>query len=231
MSDATNRIAFLDDRPATAETVVNGLAPLMPKGWEIIACPMQADPAKYSRWIDDNHVTVFIVDQLLNEHPSVNGTCVSYKGHDVIVAVRKRLPELPIVVATRATEEPELMEHLGDADEIVSRTALVDNAAQYIKRFIRLGRKFVEAFERDLSDLSTLSAKSAAGGKLTKEEKYRLKGIQVKLNLVSVEHPLDDVIGKIEKEIQQLQDLHDKAARVIKSTPSGGKRATKRKRS
>jgi len=209
------RIAFLDDRPENQATVINGLRGVVPKGWEIIACPLQPKVTDYPLWIHNNNVVVLLVDQLLNEQGPKGGKPVSYKGHNVVAAIRKQIPEFPLVVATRATEDEDLSAHFGDADGIVSKSDLLKEPKQYIQRYVRLGKKFVATFEAELARLSELS-QQAASGKLNKGDKKELEAIQAKLNLeASVEAPLDDALDKWESKLDALDELTSEASKAV----------------
>lgn len=211
------RIAYLDDRKDVQESVINGLGPFIPDNWELIVCPLAPSTDGYARWIAKNKVAVFLVDQMLNENAPLKGQLpVRYKGHQVISAIRATLPDLPIIVVTYATGDEDLQNHLGDADDILGRSDLLKDKKAYAKRLVRLGRRFVDAHEEELSELSTLSQKAAIK-QLSPPDRTRLLALQEKLSL-PVTDPLevDAAIAKLEADVEKLESIKDKISAALK---------------
>jgi len=208
------RMAFLDDRPDMQESVINGLSPFIPEGWELIPCPLKQRISDYVPWLHQNNVVVLLTDQMLDEK-ATKGTAVNYKGHNVIQTIRESIPQFPIVVATRATADPDLRNHFGEADDVVDRETLVREGEFRVQRYTRLGERFLATYQDELSELAKLSEK-AATTKLTKAERTRIEAIQSKLSIeVPVEGPLDDVIDQMTKGLQSLDELSQKAAELL----------------
>jgi len=219
MNEADFFIALLDDRKDPRETVIRGLRPKLPKGWDCIECPLLADPLGYGSWLRDHRVLVLLVDQLLDEQANDSDLPVDYKGHDVIRILRKEVPEFPIIVVTRAKEDHDLQNHFGDADDIVDRTKLLEDADQYVTRIVRLGHAYLAQFEKELAELSELSQKTACG-KASADEISRLRAIQAKLGLSVIETTgVESALQGFEAEVGKLERLRDKAERLLRETP------------
>lgn len=219
MTNDPLRMAFLDDRHEQQETVIRGLASFMPQGWELVKCPLQTNINAYVPWIERNNVVVLLVDQLLNEKMP-GDVAVDYKGHQVVAAIRKMLPDFPIVVATRADTDPDLLDHFGEVDDIVNRTVLLNDGEVRMKRYTRLGQRFMATYEKELAQLTKLSEK-AATKRLTKKESEKMRAIRAKLNVeLAPDSPLDTAIDKMEGELKTLNMIAKNATSLLKSIKS-----------
>jgi CheY-like chemotaxis protein len=227
------RIAVLDDRKEPRETVMLGLRPKLPKGWTIVACPLLKDRQNYAAWLINNRVAVLLLDQMLNEQAPDSELPVTYKGNDVIRAIRQQLPDFPIVVVTKAKEDTDLVNHFGEADDIVDRKDLL-KSDQYAIRIVRLGRAYVSQFEDELARLAELS-KYKAMGKETGSDAKELKAIQTKLGLPSMLAGEGDVaINSLETEVEKLEALCKKVEAFLKQRQGPrktGRQASKKRKS
>ena len=226
MSVPLFRIAFLDDRKGPRESLLRGLQPALPDGWECVECPLLPSSDAYTDWLLDNDVLVLLVDQLLNEQAPDSDLPVDYKGHEVIRAIRRRLPEYPIIVVTVATEDHDLQHHLGDADDIVLRKNLLRDVNHYVQRFIRLGNKYLEEHQRELALMTELSRKSASGS-AQQEEVEQLRALQAKLGL-AFEKPSgrDAALSGLENELNQLDSLRNRVEAFLKQHGGAGARGS-----
>ncbi|MDA7980495.1 MAG: hypothetical protein MPJ50_17190 [Pirellulales bacterium] len=151
----------------------------------------------------------------MNEQAADSELPVDYKGHDVIAAVRSHIPQFPIMVVTRATEDPDLTDHLGEADDIVSRADLLKDAGKYVARFVRHGMRYLEEHEKELAALADLSSK-AASGSLTAAEIQKMKAIQTKLRLAaSQSNERDRALQLLEKEVAGLGKIRNKLEKFL----------------
>jgi hypothetical protein len=222
------RIALLDDRKASRDTVIRGLGSLLPSGWVLIPCPLLENREEYPKWLINNRVLVLLVDQLLNEEPTESGLPVHYKGNDVIETIRHQLPDFPIIVVTRAVEDVDLDRHLGEADGVVGRTELLRSTKQYVIRIVRLGRAYLSQFEKELASLATLAQKKATG-EATTADVQELNAVQAKLGLVaSRQSERDDALSTLEREITNLEHLGDRVKAFLAAHKPEGKRARQR---
>lgn len=215
MTEPLYRIALLDDRSDQRDTVIRGLSPLLPDDWECIECPLLKGPDDYSIWLVNNRVLVLLLDQLLDEQAPASGKPVDYRGHDVMRAVRKSLKDFPIVVVTRATEDHDLRDNLGVADDIVNRTTLLQYASSYLMRIMRQGRKWYEENQNDLKRLSELSRKAAVG-EADENDINEIRLLQTKLDVPEQPLKRDVLISALEREVDKLAQLNVKVQNYIK---------------
>jgi len=230
MSETSFRIAFVDDRPEQQETIIRGIRGRLPKGWECIECPLLPEINQYAPWVLDNKILVLLVDQLLNERAANIASPVDYKGHDVVRSIREVLPEFPVFIVTRATEDPELLSHYGEADGIVDRTELLKDVEQYIARFSRQGRAFLNQFEGELAELTELSKVVAAGDGKTKDIR-RLRAIQAKLGISTQDLMApDEALSALEREVDKLGTLREKMEAFLEGRSRSPKEGAKKRR-
>jgi DNA-binding NarL/FixJ family response regulator len=214
------KIAILDDRKDHRDTVRRSMEVALASfpGWSCCECPVLDAPDNYLEWIVENNVQVLLVDQVLNEQgENVDLRPVHYKGHDVIAAIREHVPDFPIFIVTAVRNDPDLQEHLADAEEVIKRTEFGEDPRTHLARMTRAGQRFAEANTRRLARLSELAKKSAAGT-ADAAELEELRGLQQGLAIaVTTETALarDVAIRNLEAEVDRLEHLCRKIKKVV----------------
>lgn len=136
----------------------------------------------YLDWINQENVGVLIIDERLGEIPDASGEAVSYRGSDLVNLVRKQYKDLPIYGVTSFPDDPSLQEHFSLFDEVIRREDFSARAHLYVNRFLRTHKNFLEANEKDLSELSSICKKIALGT-ASRAEKRRAEAIQTSLEI------------------------------------------------
>jgi CheY-like chemotaxis protein len=188
-------IAIIDDRQEQRDTIKLNVEYLKEDGWNILDISPLPELADYPSWIGENNVAVILLDERLNEQASSN-----YQGHDLVAYIRKRLPTLPIFIITSYSQDPDLLDKFKDVEEILQREVFTKKAEEYVPRFMRAGQRFVEVFEKDLSELSDKATRIAKGS-ATLEDVERVKAIQSKMDIA-----YSDTLYDKSRFIEQLND-------------------------
>lgn len=212
------RIAILDDRKELRESLRMGIQPALPRGWECVICPLDADMEFYPHWLQSQNISVLLLDQLLNEGQPDSELPVNYKGSDVMAAIRSVLPDFPIVIVTAAPDDGALQASLGNADSIVEREVLLEDIEKYVPRFQRMASSFTKRNEAELDRLGQLSEKSAMGN-ATPAELSELKAIQqaISFSIPARSAEAEEALQQLEQQMRELQDFE---ARLLKKMQS-----------
>lgn len=209
-------IAVIDDRAAMRESVAErirlGLEDLN-LDWDVIADEPLEAIATYPSWIADNDVAVLVLDEKLGEEIGRRGSAVAYTGHEVAAAVREQLPELPQLIITSIKNSDEL-EGAAELDAIVQRDEFNKHSRVYVERMVRMGARFVDRNEAELTELTELSKKVVAGT-ANQDDLARLSAIREKIQIsvkydgvVTMRQVLqgaEEVRARLEKVLEQLQ--------------------------
>lgn len=203
-------LALLDDRLEVLETNITRLKrKLRNTPWAVEVVPLLPTTAEVAAWVVANDVRVLVVDQRLGDQPGTSGT-VSYFGHDVVKAVRARLPALPIYLLTAfAKSDPNIPKTFGQMEAVFDRVHFAENLQQYIEIMVRAGMAFHTRNLEILGRLDALSRKHATGT-LTDPERAELTGIQAQLNL---ENP-DTYVTAVTAYEQSVNTLHELRQRI-----------------
>lgn len=210
-------IAVLDDRRGELETLMRSIGSALPAEWNCIECPLLLDPSRYSEWLTQNNVLVLIADQVLNERARDSLGAVDYKGHEVISSIRKTFPNFPVFIVTAHPEDPDLPEHWGEAEDVMTRAKLTGEVEKYVMRMVRSGQRFHAEHERQLADLSDLAMK-VASGTATDEDKEALKKLQVSLgtqSAASLEITRQEALDQADKKLAELERLRTEIEQVL----------------
>lgn len=212
-------IGIIDDRVDARETLAMSLNNSLPESWEVI----EADPLRslddYPSWLSENEIAALVLDERLNEVVVEGEHAVTYFGHDLVEYLRVRMAELPIFVVTSNSEDAELVARFGKVEDIIDRLVFLRNPDNYTPRFLRASQRYLEAFSKELADLSSIAVKVAGGEALSNEEQVRAQAIQQKIDTA---FSIDDIqtrnqwIVKIEETVQGLDKLRDEVASIIK---------------
>lgn len=210
------RMAVLDDNDDKRNTVIRGLnIELKGHNWECVECPLALDIVSYTSWICRENIAVLLVDQLLNEQPLKHGNHVDYKGHEVVAEIRKSIPNFPIVIITRAVEDPDLQPHLGEADYVIGRSDLLKDPEKHVPRLVRCGQKYIEAHAKELAELTRLSTKIASGN-CEKGDYEQLAALQQKMALAFASTTASDrLLDDLQVNVEKLETLAQKLKQFL----------------
>ncbi len=212
------RIAVLDDRAPQRDTLVKLIGAVLPANWQCIAAPLYEEVKTYPQWLIDNEVHVLIADQVLNEQAAEEGSqSVDYKAHDVIHAIRNAMPSFPIYVITSYPDDAELANHLGDAEDVMTRRDLSEKPRAYVARMLRAGTKFAEEHQRILAAMTEL-AKKAASGTATAEDIEKLRALQATIGLAADanQEGRGQLLEGLERQLNSLDELRGEIEELLK---------------
>lgn len=218
------RIAILDDRAPQRETLRALIEAVLPQGWKCIICPLLKSVTEYPNWLVDKDVHVLLTDQVLNEQAAeVGSQAVDYKAHEVIQEIRRALPNFPIYIITSFPDDADLLRHLGEADDVLTRREVSRKPKVFVSRMVRAGTKFADDHQKDLDKLAELSKKVAAGNE-TKSERKQLNALQASIGL-GVERPVSknraEVLQSLEKQMAELDSVRGKIETFLKKKAKG----------
>lgn len=202
-------IAVLDDRASERKTLMRGISSNLPQGWDCVECPIEGSPDAYPRWLTHNHIYALVVDQVLNEQASGKKNHATFKGHDVIAAIRKHLKSFPIYVITAYPEDDDLKDHRAEADRVLRRDEFAKNADVYVKRIVRAAERFAEEHKKDLSRLTDL-ARKAATNTISADERKELASLQSTIGFVTLqeaENARAKALDSLEKKLKGFQAI------------------------
>lgn len=207
--------ALLDDSTAAKETITRVLPGALPQDWGLIECPFLPGAADYPDWLVRNNVGVLLADQRLNEEVPDGIEPVTYKGSDVLQAVRRAMPDFPLVVLTAYPTDVDLVANKGKADYILSRPTFLMDIEANVERLIRHATDFITTFQAQLAELTTLSQKKAQGQTTAKDDS-RIEALQGLLDWPTSRSPRDEAFDKIEGRLDELEALKRRAAALLK---------------
>ncbi len=172
-------IAIVDDRADERETLQLTVERHLRNrpGWRVIVADPLGSLAEYPQWLRDHDVNILLMDERLHE-----GGGPSEPGSSIAAALRERHVDLPIYIITAHKDDSGIEDKLGNVEGVVDRTDFANRPDPYIDRFIRAGERYVEEFEKELADISSLASKVAAD-EATADDVNRLRALQQKLLL------------------------------------------------
>lgn len=197
-------IGLIDDRADHRSTLKRRLDLELSGDWQSIDNEPLPRLEDYPSWITENEVCVLLLDERLHEQ-----VAVSYNGHDVANYLRKHLPTLPIFVITSYSPDEALLKSFKDVEDIIQREEFTKKADEYVSRFVRSAQRYLNTFQKELSDLSDKSAKIALG-KATTQDIEEVKAIQEKIGLAFPYDSLDnrsEWLNALEKKLEELDEL------------------------
>lgn len=121
---------------------------------------------EYISWIQEQSISVLILDQRLND-----GALVNYRGHELAEYVKKCFKDIPIYIVTSYPDSDELKETYKLYNLIIGRNQFSNDSKNLVNLFYNTGAKFYEDYNADLYRLSEISKKIAKG--LADESDYK----------------------------------------------------------
>jgi CheY-like chemotaxis protein len=206
------KIALIDDREEARKLVADVINDAIDnlelnKQWSVIEIAPLLDLNEYLDWISEEDVGILIVDERLGEIPDDNGKAVSYKGSELVNLLRKKYKEMPIYGVTSYPEDEPLQEYFSLFDEVIKREDFTARASLYLDRFLRNYKNFLNANEKELSELSEI-AKKIALGESSSSERKRAEAIQKNLEIPLTTSSINDRkqwIDEYEKTINEFK--------------------------
>ena len=210
------RIAIIDDDTDKSGTVQSnieiGLAEIG-SDLEVITSTPFRDPNDYFNFIEQNEVCVLILDEMLNDQAINDSGPVSYKGSELVTALRSKLPDFPIFALTVIPTDGDLNDKYNQYEEIISRKEFYEDANKFIPKFSRAAKNYLKENIDELSQFNELT-KEISGGNNDPELIKKLQAIQVKLELpFSGFDDRNAWLSEYEIQINSLEKLNE----VIKS--------------
>jgi hypothetical protein len=203
-------IAIIDDRQQMRQSI-RGHIELdleeLGQTWGVIDSAPLPRIDDYRAWIQENDVSVLILDENLDEDFD-GGEAVAYFGHNVAEKLRTQLPDLPQFIVT-SIKQTENLDAAGAAlDAIIKRDDFGNRSRVYVERMVRAGLAFVDRNENDLAELSSL-VEAMVLGTSRPYDRVRIDALRQKLSMdrdVSMDtlKELSDQVISVRDEIQQL---------------------------
>jgi hypothetical protein len=163
----------------------------------------------YFSFIEVNAVCVIILDEKLNDQAVDEEGAVSYKGSDLVTALRVQLKNMPIFALTVIPEEHNLLEKFSEYEQIISRDEFYNSPDKYVPIFLRAAKNYLRDNQSDLSVFNDLT-KNIAGGNEDDETLQKLKALQVKMELpFSGFEDRNAWLDEYEKQITTLQEINE----------------------
>ncbi len=216
-------IAIIDDREDMRSTIERLVDSELLGDWDSIEVAPLSDLEDYPSWLMENEVAVILLDERLNEQKTKGKALPNYEGHHLVEFLRKHLPTLPIFVITSYPDDEELKKKFKDVEEIIVRQQFAERADEYVPRFLRSGQRYLEAFHKELAELSN-SADKIAKGKATGKDIEKLRAIQAKIGMM---FPYDIIksrcewTNELEAKLGKLQELSIEIKRFLNSAKDG----------
>ncbi|MCU0660388.1 MAG: hypothetical protein MUD00_02125 [Candidatus Pacebacteria bacterium] len=220
------KIAVIDDNVDARNFVTSAIEDAITNleigtEWSVLKSAPFPKLKDYTDWVNKQQVGVLVVDERLGEVPDADGQTANYKGSDLVGVLRKQFKDMPIYGVTSHPADPSLKEHFALFDEVVERDIFMSKASQYVERFLRTYKNFLDLNEKELSELSVIS-KKIAQGKATNAQKKRAEAIQQNLEI-----PVTTLALSSRKE---LLDEYEKTIKEIKKTQQEAKKHLKKKK-
>ncbi len=177
-------IGIIDDREDIRITLKRRIDLSIKKqklSWITIDIYPFAKMGDYISWLTENEISVLILDERLQEGTNTADS-VNYNGSNLIEFIRESMPEFPVFAITNYPKDPDLQKKFPLFDEILGRDDFYKKADEYTIRFTRAGQRFLDVYNKQLTQVSELSRKVALG---TANEKdlEELKALQEYLNI------------------------------------------------
>ena len=199
-------IAVVDDGDDMRKTVVRMVKQqlnMQKKNdtWEVIDTEPLPRIEDYDSWINENEVSVLILDERLHEKAE---DAVDYAGHEVARHLRERFPDLPQFIITSIDNPDDLDANGGDLEAVLSRTTFNKAAATYVQRMLRIGQSFYDENEGKLSRLAQLSEKLVLEH-LSEDEDAELRALRQSFILNAAPTGLDETLERADEILAELR--------------------------
>ena len=156
------KIVIFDDREDLRNTISHMVDLASPDNWMSVALPPFPDQDDYIRYINENDVSVLILDERLHEQANDSAPHVDYNGHDVAARIRKYIPEFPIHIITSHKDDSDLQDNRADLDSIYNREEFIGEPEKVVPVIIRSAQRFLDTHRANLDRFTKLSEKLAA---------------------------------------------------------------------
>jgi hypothetical protein len=203
------KIAIIDDRRKMRETLCRLVGAYCPEGWECIDFPPIENIGDYARFINDNNISVLILDEMLHEEAQDSDSHVNYNGHEIASLLRSSIPEYPIHVITSYRGDDDLQNSKAELDSIYDRFEFSQEADKIVPRIIRSAVRFHDVNEKKLAEYSALSEKLALGN-IQPEDSVKLASLKQRLNIRysdSSNTEVVELINSVEENLQKMDTL------------------------
>lgn len=216
------QIAIIDDNvdlSGTLKKTLNYYFKKFGSDFTVITQQPFHDINEYFQYVQKNEICLLILDERLNDKPSIDGSPVNYLGNQLVIELRKQLKDFPIVMITTFSDEDDVQEKQSEFEYLLKRDDITDNesvANLYIPRIIRAAQRYLELNNKELTEYNLLTQKVAAG-ETSAENLKQLEALQTKLGLPVIGY--DDRgawLEKYEEHIKDLDTLKSKLEDIIK---------------
>jgi hypothetical protein len=178
-------IAIIDDNMEHSGTVQTnielGLEELGSNLKVITSLPFK-NPNDYFAYLNENEVSVLILDEKLNDLSIDEHGPVGYKGSELVTLLRAKLPDFPIFALTVIPTEGDLIDKYSEYEDIISREEFYKDANKYVPKFWRAAKNYLNANVEEFSEYNELT-QLIAGGNNDPEMLKKLQALQLKLEL------------------------------------------------
>jgi hypothetical protein len=205
------KIAIIDDNPDHSGTVKNNIELALAgleSSIEVISTLPFKDINDYFPFFTANDVCMLILDEKLNDQAVDADGPVSYKGSELVSALRVQLKDMPIFALTVIPDENNLVQKFSEYEQIISRDEFYKNSEKYVPIFVRAAKSYLKDNESDLSKFNDLT-KMIAGGDDGDETLQKLQALQVKMELpFSGFADRSAWLDEYEKQISSLEEIN-----------------------
>lgn len=161
----------------------------------------------YFDFINENDICLLILDERLNDQVSNDGSHVNYRGNELVVSLREKLKDFPIVMITTYSNDEELRQRENEFEYLLNRNEITESADIHIPRMIRSAQRFLDSNNEELSEFNKLTIQIASGD-TSPDLLKRLEALQVKLELPMTGFDDRSIwLEQYEKHIKELQAL------------------------
>lgn len=225
------KIAVIDDNVDARNFVTSAIEDAITNldigsEWSVLKSSPFPKLKDYTEWVNKEQVGVLVVDERLGEVPDSDGQTANYKGSDLVGVLRKQFKDMPIYGVTSHPADPSLKEHFALFDEVVERDIFMSKAGQYVERFLRTYKNFLDLNEKELTELSIISKKIALGTANTVLRK-RAEAIQQNLEIPVVTTALNsrkEWLDEYEKLIGKFKETQKGVNKFLKQKPKKKKK-------
>jgi hypothetical protein len=218
------KIAVIDDNIDARNFVTSAIEDAITNleigsDWSVLKSAPFPKLKDYTDWVNKEQVGVLVVDERLGEVPDSDGQTANYKGSDLVGVLRKQFKDMPIYGVTSHPADPSLKEHFALFDEVVERDIFMSKASQYVERFLRTYKNFLDLNEKELTELSVISKKIALG-KASSTQKKRAEAIQKSLEIPVTTIELSgrkEWLDQYQKVIDEFKKTQKEANKFLKS--------------
>lgn len=207
-------LAVIDDRKNERRTLTRNISNTcksLKLAANVISHAPLANCEEYPSWIAEKEVKVLIIDEKLDQmSDGPTSKHVHYKGHDLALYLRKKMPEFPIFVVTTYPNDQEILDNESTFERVFDRRIFPKELNTHVPRIVRAGQNFTKSHESELRKLGELSVKIAKGSAKSKDI-TAAKAIQKKLGLISeksdsISEP-GTKLSEISKKLKELERL------------------------